>query len=92
MSESRVRLVWNGKSLRGVPAVLGCVDTTIPSILKVLGDLGKHPDEFNEMVVEAKARPDRPVPCILWAKGTAVGEILYHLRSKGLCKEVPSAP
>ena len=89
MGDTKVRVVWNGKVRHGSPTVLGCVDTTISSILQVLEDLGKNPDEFNDMIVEAKAKPDRPVPCILWTKGSAVGEIFYHLKSKGLCKEVP---
>ena len=89
MGDVRVRVVWNGKVKHGRVTVLGCVDTTVPSILQVLKDLGKHPDEFNDMIVEAKAKPDRPVPCILWTSGSAVGEILYHLKSKGLCTEVP---
>ena len=89
MEEGKVRIVWNGKQIRGKPEVLGCVDTTIPNILQVLSDMGRHPNEFNDLIVDAKAKPHLSVPCILWTKGAAVGEVLTQLRVKGLCKEVP---
>ena len=89
MEDGKVRIVWNGTGLvQGKLEVLGCVDTTIPSILQVLGDMGKHPNEFNASIVDAKVKPNLPVPCILWTKGDIVGDILNGLKAKGLCKEV----
>jgi len=91
MEDGKIRVVWNGKRVRGEPVVLGCVDTTIPSILMVLEDMGKHPNEFNDLIVDAKVKPHLPVPCILWTKGDVVGEVLRHLRTRGLCEEVSVA-
>lgn len=88
MEGNKVRIVWNGRCFKGEPVVLGCVDTTVSSILQVLSGLGKQPNDFNDTIVEAKVKPHLPVPCILWVKGDLVGEVLYGLRESGLCKEV----
>ena len=84
MEDGKIRIVWNGKGSK----VLGCVDTTIPNVLTVLGSMGRHPNEFNGWIVDAKAKPHLPVPCILWMRGPEVGPVLANLKDKGLCKEV----
>jgi hypothetical protein len=91
MEDGKVRVVWNGNVVRGVPEVLGCVDTTVSNILSVLSSMGKQPNEFNDTIVEAKAKPHLSVPCILWVKGDIAGAVVSNLRSQGLCVEVPSS-
>jgi len=90
MEDGRIRIVWNGRVVRGHAEVLGCVDTTVSNVLQVLSGMGRQPNDFNGWIVDAKAKPHLPVPCILWVKGTEVGEVIYNLREKGLCRDVVS--
>ena len=71
-TDGKVRIVWNGRVVNGRETVLGCVDTTIPSILTVLESMGKCPDEFNSMVTGARANPQLPVPCVYGLKVPAL--------------------
>ena len=88
MESDKIRIVWNGKLVHGEPEVLGNVDTTVPNVLQVLKALGRHPNEFNESIVEAKVKPHLFLPCVLWMRGEVVGEVIRKLKDEGLCVEV----
>ena len=79
----KVRIVCGG-SKSEAPAV---VDTSYDSILQVLSFIGKHPNDFNTMIVEAKVKPHLSVPCILWCDRVAE-EVVQGLRGRGLCRDV----
>ena len=84
IKSGKVRIVCGG-SKSETPAV---VDTNYDSILQVLGFMGKHPNDFNATIVEAKVKPHLSVPCILWCDRTAE-EVIQGLRGQGLCRDVP---
>jgi len=88
MEDGQVRIVWQGKVVKGRQEVLGRVDTTIPNILVALSDLGKHPNEFNDMIVSACPSKSGKLPFTYFVKGPEVGPVLASLREKGLCVEV----
>ena len=67
--------------------VKGRVDTTVSSVLQALRDLGKHPNEFNSMIVYTGKKTEK-FPCHLFLKGDGVGEVIGKLREKGLCTDV----
>jgi len=88
MSEGKVRIIWEERK-GGRTRYYSGVDTTFANVLKVWTASGKHPNEFNDTIVEAKVKPHLSVPCILWCSGYEVGNLLQGLRDNGLCREVP---
>jgi len=89
MSEGKVRIIWEEKK-GDRERLYGGVDTTFANVSKVWTSLGKHPNEFNSLITEAKVKPNLPVPCVLWCSGFEVGNLFQGLRDSGLCKEVPA--
>jgi len=88
MSEKSVRVIWEDRE-GNRSRLYGGVDTTFSAILKVWTASGKHPNEFNALIVGAKVKPHLLVSCILWCSGYEVGNLFQGLRDSGLCKEVP---
>jgi len=88
MQEGKVRLIW-GENKGSHERFYGGVDTTFSNVLKVWTASGKHPNDFNNLIVEAKVKPHLSVPCILWCSGFEIGNLFQGLRDNGLCREVP---
>ena len=86
--EDRVRIIWQGGMIKGRVFVLERFDTTISGILQVLQDLGKHPNDFNAMIVDVRTSVSGKLPPFLFMQGSELGAVLWALRDKGLGKNV----
>ena len=80
-----VRIIWQGQQLHGRQTVKARFDTTVPSILEVLSELGKSPDDFNKLLVGEPKASFKKLPCHLFVNGPEVGLIFNKLKEKDLC-------
>jgi len=87
MSEGKVRIIWEEKK-GGHTRYYGGVDSTYSDVLGTWVSLGKHPNDFNVLINDARVKPHLSVPCILWCSGYEVGVLFQGLKDRNLCREV----
>jgi len=90
MENNNLRIIWEERG-GSKSRLYGGINTTFSNVRQFFKDSGKHPNDFNALIIGAKVFSGSSVNCVLWCSGFEVGNLFNGLRDRGLCSEVCKA-